>query len=92
MELGRRSGLWKIRKGTYTSQPATLLRSATRHQYIPKNKSQQLDFDESDTGALPGVVKGGVLNDKAITLPKPAHFTHRETSQSFWNRLVHPGF
>jgi TonB family protein len=73
VEMGRRGGVWKIRKGNVHLKTGDVIEIGDSDTSVPENENINTDFDESDTGGLPGVVKGGVLNDKAITLPKPAY-------------------
>jgi TonB family protein len=75
VELGRSSGVWKIRKGDLRLANGEVIEIGTTDLNTQDNENINTDSDADDLAGIdaPGVVKAGVLNDKAISLPKPPY-------------------
>ena len=72
--LKRRSGVWKIESGHVRLTNGEIIQIADSTVDDDPVNSKSNDETEPDLSInAPGVVKGGVLNGKAITLPKPAY-------------------
>lgn len=73
VELGRSSGVWKIRKGDLRLANGEVIQIGNTDLDTPDNENINADADDLAEIDAPGVVKAGVLNDKAISLPKPPY-------------------
>ena len=72
VELTRRNSVWHLDNGTFTTEAGNFIRITGR------SPTPELTPDTSNTNNLPTdprakPVSGGVLNGKAITLPKPIY-------------------
>jgi TonB family protein len=73
VELGRSSGVWTIRKGDLRLANGDVIEIRTTDLHTSDNENINADADDLADIDAPGVVKAGVLNDKAISLPKPPY-------------------
>lgn len=72
--LKRRSGVWKIENGhVRLTNGETIQIADPTEDFDSDNSNSDLETDPDLSIDSPGVVKGGVLNSKAIDLPKPAY-------------------
>ncbi|SRR6266536_1151274 len=77
VNLVRSNSVWRLTKGVVRTNGGNIIQVADKRESnegeINANNNANTDIDNLETSTTGKTVSGGVLNGKAITLPKPAY-------------------